>query len=92
MQYFINTSIASTVSDFGSSLYCWMECNSLFQAINEPTRITYTGSTRLDLIITNSPSYFVSSGTLSPPANCDHCVVYAKLRPGSNVELFMRRT
>lgn len=27
----------SDLSDYGSSLYCWMECNSLFQAINEPT-------------------------------------------------------
>ena len=42
------------------------------QVINEPTRITSIGATLLDLIITNCPGYFVNSGTLSPPANCDH--------------------
>jgi hypothetical protein len=26
----------------------------------------------LDLIITNSPGYFVDSGIISPPSNCDH--------------------
>jgi hypothetical protein len=32
-------------------------------------------SVMLDLIITkSSPGYFVSSGTLSLPANCDHCI------------------
>jgi hypothetical protein len=56
-----------------------MECNSLFQVINEPTRITAHGASILDLIITNSPGYFVNSGTLSPPYNCDHSLVYARM-------------
>lgn len=67
-------------SDFGSLLYSWMECNSLSQVINEPTRITSTGATLLntDIIIINCPGYFVSSSTLNPPANCDHSLIFAK--------------
>ena len=56
-----------------------MQCNSIFQVINEPTRITAHVATLLDLIITNSPGYFVNSGTLSPPSNCDHSLVYARM-------------
>ena len=44
--------------DFGSCLYRWMECNGLFQVINEPTRITANSATLLDLIITNSSGFF----------------------------------
>lgn len=70
---------ALSSSDFGTCLYSWMECNSLFQVINEPTRITAHGATLLDLIITNSPGYFVNSGTLSPPSTCDHSLIYARM-------------
>ena len=66
-------------NDFGSHLYRWLECNGLFQVINEPTRITAHSATLLDLIITNSPGYFVNSGTISPPSNCDHSLVYARM-------------
>lgn len=66
-------------SDFGSCLYRWMACNSLFQVINEPTRITEHSATLLDLIFTNSPGYFVKSGTLSPPGDCDHSLVHAHM-------------
>ena len=59
--------------------YRWLECNNLCQVINEPTRITQHTATRLDLIITNGPGYFVNSGTLSPPANCDHSLIFADL-------------
>lgn len=38
-------------SDFGVSLYRWMECNNLFQFIKEPTRVTANGDTILDLIV-----------------------------------------
>jgi hypothetical protein len=44
---------ASTSSDFGAYLYRWMECNSLFQVIKEPTCVTSQSATLLDLIITN---------------------------------------
>ena len=66
-------------NDFGSYLYKWLECNGLFQVINEPTRITARSATLLDLIITNSPGYFVNSGAISPPSNCDHSLVYARM-------------
>ena len=33
----------------------------------------------MKLIITNFPGFFVNSGTLSPPANCDHSFIFAKL-------------
>ena len=45
-----------------------MECNNLFQIINEATLVTARGASLLDLIITNSPGYFLDSGTISPPA------------------------
>ena len=74
-----NVENPSESGDFGSLLYQWMECNNLSQVINEPTRITSTSATLLDLIITNCPGYFVNSGTLSPPANCDHSFIFAKM-------------
>ena len=52
--------------------------NNLFQLINEPTRITATSQTILDLVITDSPGHCTSHFTLSPPANCDHNVIVAK--------------
>ena len=66
-------------SDFGIMFYRWLGCNNLCQVINEPTRITQHTATRLDLIITNSTGYFVNSGTLSPPVNCDHSLIFADL-------------
>ena len=64
---------------FGILLYRWLECNNLYQVIHEPTCITQSDATLLDLIITNCPNYFVSLGTLNPPANCDHWLIYAKM-------------
>ena len=69
----------SLSSNFGISLYRWLECNNLSQVINEPTRVTANGGTVLDLIITNTPGYFVVSGTVSPPSMCDHSVIYASM-------------
>lgn len=56
-----------------------MECNNLHQIIYEPTHITQYSKSLLDLIITNCPGYFVNFGTLSPPANCDHSLIFASL-------------
>ena len=67
----------SLSSNFGISLYRWLECNNLSQVINEPTCVTANGGTVLDLIITNTPGYFVVSGTVSSPSTCDHSVIYA---------------
>ena len=33
----------------------------------------------LDLVITNCPERFSASGTLSPPSNCDHSVIFASM-------------
>ena len=66
-------------SVFGLQLYRWMECNSLVQIIQEPTRVTASGASLLDLIITNSPGYFVDSGIISPPSNCDHSLIFGKM-------------
>jgi hypothetical protein len=47
----------SDSSDFGCLLYCWMQCNNLFQVINEPTQITQNGATILDLVITTAQDF-----------------------------------
>ena len=72
-------SSVSPSTDFGACLYSWMECNSLYQVIKEPTRVTSHSATLLDLIITNYPGYFVFSDVLSPPSGCDHSFVYARI-------------
>jgi hypothetical protein len=72
-------SSVSPSTDFGARLYSWMECNSLYQVIKEPTRVTSHSATLLDLIITNYPGYFVFSDVLSPPSGCDHSFVYARI-------------
>ncbi|XP_028412551.1 uncharacterized protein LOC114535443 [Dendronephthya gigantea] len=64
---------------FGNRFYQWLECNALSQIIDEPTRVTYNTATILDVIITNCPRYFVHQGTFSPPTNCDHSYIYAKM-------------
>ena len=65
--------------DAGAKLSHFIACNNLSQLIKEPTRITQTRSSILDLIITDFPSLFVSNGTLSPPSNCDHNVVVGEM-------------
>ena len=45
----------------------------------EPTRVTFHSSTMLDLVITNCPEHFSASGTLSPPSNGDHSVIFASM-------------
>ena len=62
----------------GTDLDHFLSGNNLFQLINEPTRITATSQTILDLVITYSPGHCTSHFTLSPPANCDHNVIVAK--------------
>ena len=74
---FVDTSYPNI--DIGVKLFNFLECNNLYQLVDEPTRITRSGESILDLIISDSPGFFISSGTLSPPANCDHNVVYATL-------------
>ena len=64
-------------TDIGIRVFNFLESNNLNQLVDNPTRITQSGESILDLIKSDSPGFFVSSGTLSPPANCDHCIVYA---------------
>lgn len=70
---------SSLSSDFGVRFYHMLECNNLFQLIDEPTRITNSRTSILDLIITNAPAYFVTTGTDSPPSNCDHNFIFGKM-------------
>lgn len=65
-------------SDFGCLLYGWFKCNNLHQVITEPTGVTETGATLLDLIITNYPGFLVCSGTYTPATNSDHSFSFAK--------------
>ena len=66
-------------SDVGGKLNSFLESNNLAQLIAEPTRVTFNSSTMLDLVITNCPERFSASGTLSPPSDCDHSVIFASM-------------
>ena len=46
------------------------------QLINQPTREQYL----LDLLITDSPNYFVESGVLPPISNLDHSIIYGYVK------------
>ncbi len=64
---------------FGNCLRQWLEHNALSQIIKEPTHVMHNTATILDVIITNYPDFFVESGTCSPPANCDHSYIHARM-------------
>ena len=64
----------------GLQLHSFLEGNNLTQLITEPTRVTSNNASILDLVITNCPNFFRETGTLSPPSNCDHSVVFAKAK------------
>ena len=66
-------------SDVGGKLISFLERNNLTHLIAEPTRVTFNSSSMLDLDITNCPERFSASGTLSPPFNCDHSVIFASM-------------
>ena len=65
-------------SDVGGKLNSFLEINNLAQLMAEPIRVTFHSSTMLDLV-TNCPERFSASGTLSPPSNCDHSVIFASM-------------
>ena len=52
---------------------------NLFQVISEPTRITPTSSTLIDLIFVTCPDLVRASG-VSPPFCSDHCSVHVLLK------------
>ena len=66
-------------TDIGLRVFNFLESNNLYQLVDNPTQIIQTGESILDLFISDSPGFFVSSGTLSPPANCDYCIIYVNL-------------
>lgn len=66
-------------TDVGVKLFHFLECNNFFQLMEEATRITLTGESILDLVISDTPGLFVQTGTLSPPYNCDHNVIFGRL-------------
>ena len=66
-------------TDIGIQFHSFLEGNNLTQMITEPTRVTNRCSSILDLIITNYPAFLTNTGTLSPPSNCDHSVVFARM-------------
>lgn len=73
----INFEDISLNGGFGCSLDRWIECNSLFQVINEPTCVTSHGSHNNLLIY--SPGFFVDFKVFSPPSTCDHSMIYARM-------------
>jgi hypothetical protein len=66
-------------TDAENCLQSFLEGNNLVQMIEEPTRVTQHQATILDVVITSCPSYFTLTGTLSPPSNCDHSVIFAHM-------------
>ena len=65
------------------ALELFMDTNSLTQHITEPTRITPTSDTKLDLILTNTPELIKNPGTLIPVDFNDHDTVFGTI----NIEL-----
>ncbi len=63
-------------SELGKKLYNLVNDNNMTQLINEPTRITTTSKTILDLIVTSSPAIHKQCGTLDPIDTSDHRVVF----------------
>ena len=70
---------SSPNTDTGIRVFNFLESNNLHQLVDNPPRITRSGESILDLIISDLPGFFVSSCTLSPPANFYHCIIYANL-------------
>jgi hypothetical protein len=66
-------------SELRHKLFDFVNLNNLHQLITDPTRVTRTCSSLLDLIITDSPGYLLDSGTLPPLYKMDHCIVFCKV-------------
>ena len=68
-----------TSTGIGKQLHNFIILNGLKQLISEPTRVTLSTSTTLDLLITNCSNEFLNMGTLSSPLNCDHSVIFGEM-------------
>ena len=66
-------------TEIGKQFHNFIILNDLEQLISEPTRVTLSTSTTLDLLITNCSNEFFSTGTLSFPLNCDHPVIFGEM-------------
>ena len=66
-------------SEAGNKLADMLIQNNLYQIITEPTRYSDNSASLLDLIITDSPHMFLTSGVSPPLANLDHCTIYGTL-------------
>ena len=67
-------------SELKNKLVDLLNINNLFQIIDEPTHITPTTSSLLDIIITDAPGYVVDSGTHAPIGDNYHCRIFCKVR------------
>ena len=63
-------------SELGTKFVDLINTNNLFQLIDEPTHITATTTSTLDLIITDSPGYITLSGTDKPIGDPYHCLIF----------------
>ena len=75
---------ADPKTQHGKRLSKFAASNNLTLHINAPTRITETTSSLLDQMISNFPNYIHDVRVDCPIANCDHCVISAKLNLKSN--------
>ena len=82
-------------SDFNTSsghkLVQFAQANFLTVHVNEPTRITCQSATCLDQIVSNIPNFIKDVCVLPALANCDHCVVGAKLLFRQPIETSYKR-
>ena len=81
----LNCNLAATTLDHNSTLLTSItDLYDLNQLINEPTRITESSSTLIDVILTNTPDKIVCSG-VSHIGISDHSLVYVfrKLSTGT---------
>ncbi len=66
-------------SEMGYKFYNLINDRGLFQHVDEPTRVTETCSSLLDLIISDSPGFIENVSTLPPLSDLDHCVIYGTI-------------
>ncbi len=78
-------------SEMGLKFYNFIHDRNLFQLVDEPTRITDTSDSLLDLIITDSPGFIDNVNTLPPLSDLDHNIIYGQLTFSSDRPINIRR-
>ena len=66
-------------SPHGPHFQYFIRTNSLVSHINEPTRITCTTQTILDIIVTNIPQHVCDAQVIAPLLMNDHCTISISL-------------